>query len=152
MAPMPSRVFLDSSAVFAAIVSATGGARQIMRLGEAGHADVLVSGAVLSEVERTVREKAPAMVAALALLLHAARVSVVAEARKTDIARVSTWLDYAPDARVLAAAARAAVDFFVTLDRKHFLDNARLRQAMAFPVGTPGDYLAWYRARADRAA
>ncbi len=59
--------------------------------------------------------------------------------------RLQAWLAYAPDALVLAAAASAGVDFFVTLDRRHFLGNAPLRAALPFPIGTPGDYLGWHR-------
>jgi predicted nucleic acid-binding protein len=140
-------VFLDSSAVFAAIVSTTGGARQILRLGEVGQARLLVSGAVLSEVERTLREKLPEQLATLALWLDAARVTVAVAPRRVAVTRLRNWLSYAPDALVLAAAVSAEVDFFVTLDRKHFLSNAPLRAALLFPLGTPGDYLAWHRAR-----
>ncbi len=147
MTPAPPEVFLDSSAVFAAILSATGGARQILRLGEIGQARLRVSGAVLSEVERALREKLPDHLPTLALWLDAARVTVAAAPGKAALTRLRSWLGYAPDALVLAAAVGAGVDFFVTLDRKHFLDNAPLRAALPFPIGTPGDYLGWHRAR-----
>ena len=49
------------------------------------------------------------------------------------------------DGRVLADAWEAGTDFFVTLDRQHFLDADRLRAALPFPLGTPGDFLPWYR-------
>lgn len=140
-------VFLDSSAVFAAILSPTGGARQILRLGEVGQIHLLVSGAVLAEVERTLREKLPEHMANLALWLDAAHVAVVSAPRKAAVTRLRAWLAYAPDALVLAAAVSADADFFVTLDRKHFLGNAPLRAALPFPLGMPGDYLAWHRAR-----
>ncbi|MBI4505569.1 MAG: hypothetical protein HY691_08545, partial [Chloroflexi bacterium] len=51
------------------------------------------------------------------------------------------------DGELLAAAWAAGVDFFVTLDRAHFLDRPALRATIPFPLGTPGDFLAWYRAR-----
>jgi hypothetical protein len=49
------------------------------------------------------------------------------------------------DALILAAAWASGVDYFVTLDRQHFLENPRLREAVPFGVGTPGDYLGWLR-------
>lgn len=140
-------VFLDSIAVLAAILSSTGGARQILRLGKIGQVRLRVSGAVLAEVERTLREKLPSELAALALWLDAAGVSVVAAPRKAAVTRLQTWLAYAPDTLVLAAAVSAGVDHFVTLDRRHFLGNAPLRAGLPFPIGTPGDYLGWHRAR-----
>ncbi len=48
---------------------------------------------------------------------------------------------------ILAAAIAAPADYFVTLDRQRFLDNAKMRQAVPFVVGTPGDFLAWFRNR-----
>jgi hypothetical protein len=36
---------------------------------------------------------------------------------------------------------------FVTLDRQHLLGNEALADACDFPVGTPGDALAWWRAK-----
>lgn len=147
MTPATPDVFLDSSAVFAAILSTTGGARQILRLGEVGQARLLVSGAVLGEVERALREKLPEHLANLALWLDAAHVVAVAAPRKATVTRLRSLLANTPDALALAAAVSAHADFFVTLDRKHFLDNAPLRAALPFPLGTPGDYLAWHRAR-----
>lgn len=49
------------------------------------------------------------------------------------------------EARLLAEAWAAGVDYLATHDREHFLDNHRLREAAPFEVGTPGDFLAWYR-------
>ncbi len=46
-----------------------------------------------------------------------------------------------------SAAWTANTDYLVTLDKQHFLGNASLKAAVLFPVGTPGDFLAWYRAR-----
>lgn len=54
-------------------------------------------------------------------------------------------VDYHNDALVLAAALAAQVDFFVTLDRQHFPHNDPLRSALPFPIGTPGNCLAWHR-------
>jgi hypothetical protein len=46
---------------------------------------------------------------------------------------------------VLAAARQVEIDYLVTLDQEHFLSNTPLRTAMPFLIGTPGDFLAWYR-------
>lgn len=140
-------VYLDSSAIFSALIAESGGARQLLRLGEMRHIVLCVSAAVLTEVENTLRSKAAAQLPSLALWLHGAHIKVVANASSSEVSRHLTLLPYLPDAVVLAAAVRAKVDFFVTLDRKHFLDNAHLRASLAFPLGTPGDCLAWQRVR-----
>lgn len=38
------------------------------------------------------------------------------------------------------------VDYFVSFDRKHLVGNPRA-EALSFPIGTAGDFLAWYRER-----
>jgi hypothetical protein len=51
------------------------------------------------------------------------------------------------DAQVLAAAWSSNVDYFVPLDKQHFLENRELIQAIPFPIGTSGDFLAWFRSK-----
>ena len=60
---MPAKVsvFLDTSALFAGIWSATGGGRMILKLGEAGAIRLLVCPQVLDEIESALRRKAPDM-------------------------------------------------------------------------------------------
>lgn len=137
------KLFLDTSALFAGIWSAEGGARMLLRLGEAGIVQLLVSGQVLREIENVLRRKAPSHLGALALLLDTARVQVVPPAPPDLIELSRALTGYDADALVLAAAWGADVDFFVTLDKRHFLDNAGLRTAVPFHIGTPGDALAW---------
>lgn len=145
--PAKTSAFLDTSALFAGIWSARGGSRMILKLGEAGVVRLLVGPQVLDEIESALRRKAPDLLGLLALLLDRSGVEVV-PSPTSDALRDSQALTGHPgDAQVLAAAWAAGTDYFVTLDRKHFLDNPALRDAVPFSVGTPGDFLAWYRAQ-----
>lgn len=139
------RVFLDTSALFAGIWSAEGGARMILKLGEAGAIHLLVSPQVLMEAEQVLRRKAPDLLGLFALLLDRSRVETVPAARPDAVQECLALTGYPADALVLAAAKGRAVDYFVTLDREHFLRNDQLKRSMPFPVGTPGDFLLWYR-------
>ena len=139
--------FLDTSALFAGIWSAEGGSRMILKLGEAGAVRLLVGPQVLDEIESALRRKAPDMLGLLALLLDRSGVEVVLSPTSDTVRDSEVLTGHSGDAQVLAAAWAAGVDYFVTLDRKHFLDNPTLRDAVPFPVGTPGDFLAWYRAQ-----
>lgn len=145
MNPKP-RVFLDTSALFAGIWSESGGGRLLLNLGEAGLVTLLVSGQVLEEIERTVRAKAPETLPHLALLLHRSQVQVVEAPPRDRVAACFDLTQHQNDALVIAAAWHAASDFFVTLDKRHFLDNSVLRAAAPFSMGAPGDCLAWLRA------
>jgi predicted nucleic acid-binding protein len=146
---MPARAsaFLDTSALFAGIWSAEGGARMILKLGEADAIRLLISPQVLDEIERVLRRKAPELLGLLTLLLDRSNVVIVPTPTPETLQTSQALISHPGDARVLAAAWSAGVDYFVTLDRKHFLGNSALRDAVPFPVGTPGDFLAWYRKR-----
>ncbi len=139
------RVFLDTSALFAGVWSALGGARMILKLGEAGAIQLLISPHVLTEVEGALRRKAPEILDLLRLLLTRSQVEIV-PVPSLDAVRASFELTrHTGDAKVLAAAWQTGTNYLVTLDHEHFLNNTPLRNAMPFPIGTPGDFLAWYR-------
>lgn len=141
------RVFLDTSALFSAVFSEHGGAREILRLGEVGLCQLLVSQEVLAELEKNIQAKARRRVADVALLLDRCRVEVALSPAQTVVQHCQHMIGYPADAVVLAAALDARADYFVTLDRRHFLENAALRKALSIPLGTPGDCLAWFRTR-----
>lgn len=81
------------------------------------------------------------------LLLDDTRLTIVPTPDAATIEHCTALLDYANDAKVIAAAWQAEVDYFVTLDRQHFLENTALKSALPFHMGTPGDCLAWLRMR-----
>jgi predicted nucleic acid-binding protein len=150
MMPIPD-IFLDTSALFSGIWSAAGGARMLLKLGEAQAVKLYVSSHVLREIEAVLRRKSLQSLGALALLLDRSRIVIIAHVSEDQITICQSMVNYAPDAIVLAAAWTAEVDYFVTLDRKHFLNNEQLYKASPFEIGTPGDCLAWYRNRLSSA-
>ena len=140
-------VFLDTSALFAGIWSEAGGARMLLKLGEAQAVRLNVSPQVLNEIEGVLRRKSPQSLGSLALLLDRSRIVVVHADCEKWLSVCKSLVDYSADAIVLAAAWTGGIDYFATLDRKDFLNNQPLQDAAPFPVGTPGDCLAWYRHR-----
>ena len=142
---MPPRIFLDTSAIFAALWSATGGGRELLKLSEANAIRATVSGYVLEETDRVLRRKAGDRIGELVMLLDDTRLEIVPAPNQARENQCFDLLSYANDAKVVAAAWQAEVDYFVTLDRQHFLDNQQLKAALPFPIGTPGDCLAWLR-------
>ena len=138
-----AKVFLDTSVVFAAVLSPQGGARMLLRLGEIGVLHLLVGPQVLQECEAVVRRKAPDTLPDLALLLDAARVEVTGEAGPESVQAARRWLSYPPDALILAEALEARADWLVTHDVRHFL--AIPPGALPLRLGTPGDLLHWLR-------
>jgi len=142
-----SRVYLDTSALFASLWSSTGGARLFLKLGEAGAVQLLVSPQVLAEIETVLRKKAPELLGYLALILDRCHVETVPSPGEDILSVCQVHLDHPGDAQVIAAARGSRTDYFVTLDRKHFVENQGLAAASPFPIGTPGDFLIWFRHR-----
>ncbi len=138
------QVFLDTSALFAAVLSETGGARQLLKLGEAGIITLWVGPGVLAEMDAVLTRKSPSSKGALALLLDRARVQISPLPEPETQARAVAA--YPPDADVVAEALAARVDYLVSLDRRHLVNNPQLAE-LPFLTGTPGDCLAWLRAR-----
>jgi len=140
------RVFLDTSVLFAAVHSQTGGSRLILKLGEAGAVSLWVGPWVLEEAERVLDRKSPGSKGHFALLLDRSGVRVGGKADETTSRQARSVIDSVPDAQVVAEALVLGVDYFVSLDREHLVGNPRARE-LPFPMGTPGDFLAWYRER-----
>jgi predicted nucleic acid-binding protein len=136
--------FLDTSALFAAILSPTGGARAILTLAELDAIRLWVGPVVLREADEVFRRKAPDLLPLLAALLDRAQVMVAPAAGPDDQAKAAAIVDYARDAHVLAEALASRTDFFITHDEAHFLRNP-LSQTLPCRVGSPGDFLAWIR-------
>jgi predicted nucleic acid-binding protein len=144
--PKP-RVFLDSSALFAAILSTAGGARLILHLAEGGAVEAVISAHVLAEVENALRRKVPEALGYLALLLDQANCQIVTNPPPEQVRTWEELVTYLPDAAVLAAAVGVQADYLVNLDRRHLLENPHLTSSSPVPIGTPGDFLAWLRRR-----
>ena len=138
-------VYLDTSALFAGIWSSSGDARLILKLGEAGVIQILVGSQVLSEIEGVIRTKTPELLGFLALILERSRITTGDAPDQKLYEMCHELVRHQGDATIIASAWSNKVDYFVTLDRKHFLNNPSLRDALSFPIGTPGDFLNWLR-------
>jgi len=138
-------VFVNTSALFSAIWSDSGGGRMLLKLGEAGIVQPVVSSQVLNEIEDVLRRKFPRALPDLALLLDRCRVVFAPKPGPDLMQRSIQMVTHPGDAHIIAAAWSAEVDYLITHDRKHFLDNLSLLKDLPFPLGTPGDFLAWFR-------
>jgi predicted nucleic acid-binding protein len=134
------RVFLDTSVLFSAVLSSTGGARKLFLLCEAGLLSLFVGRHVLREADEVVRRKAPASLRLLAQLLELGGIDIVSAPTPKQIDTARRVIAYRPDAYVLAEAIRSEADWFVTYDKEHFL-KARSTIKLSFEIGTPGDLL-----------
>lgn len=139
----PPKVFLDTSVIFAAVFSSEGGARRVLWLGEIGLIHLWIGRQVLKECESVIQRKAAPSLPYLALLLDAAKVRIGSEAGKVALEHARRVMSYLPDALVLAEVIEAQPDWFLIHDRQHFLSVST--GVLSFRIGTPGDFLAWFK-------
>ena len=140
MTPRNRKVFLDTSVVFAAVLSPTGGARKLFQLGEAGLLKLFIGSNVLRECDEVVRRKAPASLPTLAQLLEIGRVEIAPTPTRKMVEVARSMVGYEPDAYGLAEAISAEPDWFITHDKEHFLKE-RKDPDLFFQIGTPGDLI-----------
>lgn len=137
------RVFLDTSALIAGTLSPTGAAREVLRLAEARLINLVVSRQVLTEADRNLTVKLPALLEDYhGLLQHLD--PVIVEDPSHEAVQEATHVIHRNDAPILAAAKQAAVDYLVTWNTRDFL-TAKVRTWAPFPIVTPGEFLRAFR-------
>jgi predicted nucleic acid-binding protein len=147
---MRPRVFVDTSALFAGVWSAEGGARAVLRLGEVGAVQLVVSSQVLAEIEDVVQRKAPDLLGRMALLFAKCGLECAMLPPPPDLVdRLILLVNHRADAGVLASAVASQSDYYLTHNARHFLSNHALREHVALSIGDPGDFLKWYRGQLE---
>ena len=138
-------LFLDSSALVAGIISAVGAARALLLLAEADQITLLISEQVVAETERAIARKTPMALKDLRQAILASQAQIVRDPAPDEVLANLDLISHAADVAILIAAMQAKVDYLVTLNKKHFLDDPSVAQRSGLRIGTPGDALAWLR-------
>ncbi len=138
-------IFLDSSALIAGIISAQGAARVLLLLAENEKIELSVSEQVIAEVERNLARKAPRALPVAREMILCANIQILRDPKPADVRSHMDWISHAADVPILVAAVHAQVDFLVTLDVHHFIDDPEVAQRSGLRIGTPGDALIWVR-------
>lgn len=140
-----SDFFFDSSALIAGIVSAQGAARALLLLAEDEKILITVSEQVIVEVERNIARKAAKALPFARQLILATNLRIVRDPPVDLVRERLDWIHHPADVPILVAAVQARVDFLVTLNTWHFLDDPAVAERSRLRIGTPGDALAWVR-------
>jgi predicted nucleic acid-binding protein len=138
-------LFLDSSALIAGVVSAQGAARALLLLAESGHIAVTISEQVLVETERAIARKAPLALTDLRQAILASQARIVRDPSPAQVKAHVNLISHPADIPIVLAAMQAKVDYLVTLNRKHFIDDQEVARKADLRIGTPGDALSWVR-------
>lgn len=139
------KLFLDSSALFAGIVSASGAARALLLLAESGHITVAISEQVVTETESAIARKIPSAIHDLRGAILSSKASILRNPSPEEVMANSKLISHPADIPILLSAMGAEVDYLVTLNRKHFIDYPGVARRSGLRIGTPGDALSWVR-------
>lgn len=145
---MTIRVFLDASVLFAASYSKTGSSRDLLREGIRGNLRIVVGQHVLEETERNLAQKAPAALSAFHELLTLVAAEAVDKPTVQELRQAATYIDL-KDAPIVAAAVKAKVDYLVTWDRKHFLDDPKVAETSGLTITTSDELMIVVRKQSD---
>lgn len=126
-------VFLDSSVLFTATNSPTGGSAKLFTLKKT---KLVVSPLVLTETERNVRKKLQSYHLERFFAL-VSKTHIVNQKPDINLTRRAKKVIAAKDAVILAEAKQARVDFLVTLDKKDFLNEKVAKYLKPTIVLTP---------------
>lgn len=138
-------IFLDSSALIAGVLSETGAAHVLLLLGESEDVLLTVSEMVVIESERSIALKSPRNVSILRNSIVRSNLQVVRDPPPKEVKANLYLISDPADVPILLAAMKAKVDFLVTHNRRHFLDDPKVAENSGLRIGSPGDALAWLR-------
>jgi putative PIN family toxin of toxin-antitoxin system len=131
-----NRVFFDSSALFAAAYSATGAARDLLKLAIQQQVQIVISQDVLTETERNLERKAPTKLDVFKQLLTLIEPEIVDSPAKETVWEIEQYVAQ-KDAPIIAAAIAAQPDYLVTYDRKDLLDKPEVAEKSGLQIVTP---------------
>jgi predicted nucleic acid-binding protein len=141
------KLFFDSSALVAGIVSPTGASRALMQLSEVRKISLIISEQVVAETERAIARKVPGALPEVRQAILSSNAQIVKDPSLEEVRSHLHAMKDTTDVPILLAAIRAKSDYLVTLNRKHFIDDPGVAKISSLKIGTPGDGPAWVRTR-----
>lgn len=148
--PTPD-LFFDSSALVSGIISSQGAARALLLLAEARLVTITISTQVIVESERTIARVAPRALIPFRAAVRSSGVRIVHDPPAEQVQAHMDVIAHVADVPIVVAAMRAGVDYLVTLNRRHFLDDPTVSARSGLRIGSPGDALAWVREQIEGA-
>jgi predicted nucleic acid-binding protein len=137
------RIFFDTSAYIAALISPKGAAGELIRLVEAGILQMVVCQEVIIEADRVVVLKFPELVQENRKLWKSLTPEIAPDPTRSQ---AKLFLERLPraDALILCSAKQAQVSAFVTWNTNDFM-GAHISSLVDFPVVVPADGLKLFR-------
>jgi predicted nucleic acid-binding protein len=137
-------VFFDTSALYSAIFSPKGAARELVRLSVRSSLVLFISDDVVTEATRNIGNKAPELLPILNFLTDVEIFEFAPELSPEEV-QVATQYVEEKDAMIVASAMKAEVKYLATFDRKHLINPIEVSQESGLIIATPGDILSQVR-------
>lgn len=133
-------VFLDSSVLIAAAISAQGRARDLILEGLRGHCKLHLSTFVIRETERNLAKKQPKALPVFEIF-RAALLSSITDPSTSLVLQIAEVIK-PKDAPIVAGAIAAQATYLTTYDRKHLLqEKDQINRRFGLIVATPDEVL-----------
>ena len=137
------RLFLDTNVIFSGLYSSRGAPSAILELYLDGKIRLVVSRLVLDELVVTLKKKFPDGLESMRRLLTSVPPEIIPDPSRDSL---QPWLGRLAvgDAAIIAAAANARPDYFITGDH-HFLKYRKIKEFKTLQILTPGEFLSIFQ-------
>jgi len=139
------KIFLDSSALVAGVLSSMGAARALLVLSENENIELFINEHVITECERTFARKVPEALPELRNTIKNAMLKILNDPAPEKVQANLYLIQDPQDVAILLSALVSKADFLVTHNRKNFIDDPQVAEKTGLRIGTPGDALEWLR-------
>ena len=136
---MKNRVFFDSNVYIAGFASEAGASNQIIRLAYTDTFDLLICRLIVEESVRNFKKKLPRSLEDFILGLDELKPTFIKQADKIN-RELEKHFPKRSDQIIFETARRAKVDYFVSLNRKHF-HTPKVKSIAKFKILSPSEFL-----------
>lgn len=135
----PWRVFLDTSALLAGLISSKGAAREILSGGEIKLFEILISSQVLLEADRNIAKKFPHLLMEYRAYMRSCEPTLVDDPVPEQVQEAAPFVGE-DDAPILAAALKSKAEFLVTWNTRHFM-TSKIPKDLPIHILNPGEFI-----------
>ena len=136
------KVLVQSSVLFSAALSPAGGSRQILNLAQQKRIYTFNSQDIIDEVKEHLQEDYPEYLNQFEDFIQNYNLAIHPPLSQEDVLLFKEgYIQDKGDAHVVAVAAKLEIDFLISLDKKHFLQNIKLAKKLNIRIVSPGEFL-----------
>lgn len=135
-----TRIFIDSSVLFASAYSTTGTAHDLVKLGIEKKVILVISDDVITEVTRNFTNKYPDRLPIVKGFFEKSAFEQAPDPTREEILKVSAYTAL-KDAPIVASAIKDNCTHLVTYDRKHLIDSPIVSEQSGLTILTPSEML-----------